>query len=84
MDKAIGNRKNVLIDIDADIVFLGDIFVGGFKYISKIGLFLRKANALVVPTHNMELLVFSNTLEKVKQLFCDAVDGTGWEIIEDF
>lgn len=84
LNKAIGNRKNVLIDIDVDIVILGDIFVGGFKYISKIGLFLRKANALVVPTHNMELLVFSNTLEKAKQSFCEAVDGTGWEIIEDF
>lgn len=82
LKKTIGIKQSALLNIEDDIVLLGDIVLGGFKYLSKIGLFLKTANALIIPTHNMELIVFSDTLENVKKLFCEAIAETNWKIVE--
>ena len=82
LNKVLGNKESILVDIEENVVFLGDIVAANFKYLSKIGLFLKKANALVLPTHNMELIVFSNTIDEAKKLFGEAITGTGWKIFE--
>lgn len=39
LKKTIGIKQSALLNIEDDIVLLGDIVLGGFKYLSKISFF---------------------------------------------
>lgn len=79
----INNRQYLIVDVLEDTCLMGLIVENNFRYFSEIGLLFRKSNVLIEPTHNSEIIVFSDDCEKYKSIFSDIIKNTGWKICND-
>lgn len=74
----IGRKQHLILDMAEDANLISLIVENNFRYFSEIGLYFKNADVLIEPTHNSELIVFSENIEKHKLIFSDIIKDTGW------
>lgn len=78
----INDRQYLIVDTFEDFNLLSLVVENNFRYFSEVGIYFKKSNVLIEPTHNSEILVFSDDCEKYKPIFSDIIKNTGWKICE--
>lgn len=79
----IKNKQYFIIDVLEDKNILGLIVENNFRYFSEIGLLFEHADLIIEPTHNSELIIFSEDCEKQKAVFSKIIENTDWKIYDE-
>lgn len=79
----INPRQYMIVDVFEELNLMSLIVENNFRYFSEIGIFFKKLNVLIEPTHNSEILVFTEERERFKQFFSKILANTEWKIFND-
>ncbi|MGN0468447.1 MAG: hypothetical protein ACI4GY_06970 [Acutalibacteraceae bacterium] len=83
LSSTIKNNEYALLNIEDDTNIIDLIIENNFRYLSYVNILLKNANMLVFPTHNMELIVFSNDISNAKNKWSKIIRNTEWKIFDD-
>lgn len=80
MKDFIDNRQYALIKTNDDINIIGLIVENNFRYFTHIGILLKNANTVIYPTHNTEIMFFSDSIQSVSKTVTDIIKNTAWSV----
>ncbi len=78
----INKGQYLVVDLLEEETLLNLIVENNFRYFSKISILFPKANVMIEPTHNDEILVVAQNYEKTKNTFLSILDRTDWEVLD--
>jgi len=78
----LNNEQYLVIELLKEEVILNLIVENNFRYFSKISILFPKANVMIEPTHNSEILIVAQDYHKTKDVFLPILDKTDWEILD--